>query len=222
MTTNVNQSINVLESFFKRTDAFGEEIKKMQEFYDDIQKRKAEYYKKEAMMMKEKNDLIGIESKMEGDLVSLIKSMHGFQKEAVSVATEMYKRAQAEAMYRAQAEAAQRGLAEAAHKVLSEAAQRAKAEADYRAQAEASQRQLIEQAERMQQEAAKRIQAEISKVGSYGYSGEKPPDTQTVKDQKTAEQAKPERQNNPPSLEDAEDTHDVDGAGKKKKMTLFK
>jgi hypothetical protein len=226
MAANVSASINVLESFFKRTDAFGDEIKKIQEVYDDIQNRKSEYLKRESMLIKEKNDLFAMDMKIEGDFISLLKTMHGFQKEAVSVATEMYKRAQAEAMYRAQAEAAQRGLAETAHKVLAEATQRAKAEAEYRVQAESAQRQLIDQAERMQQDAAKRIQAEISKAGSFSFSPEKPADVtgggSGGKEQKPTGQTRAEALQKGYN-EENQQSEDLDlESARKKKMSLFK
>jgi len=162
---NPNQMPNPFENISKRTDSFLGDIKKLTTSYEDTQKKRTDLSKKEREIQKERDDIAAAENKLESDLLSLLKSVHGFLNETISYSSEIYRRSQAEINYRIQAEAAQRALADAAQTVLSDAAERARAEAEYRKKAEVAQKGLIEQAQKAQSEAAQRIQAELTKTG---------------------------------------------------------
>ncbi len=164
-TPNPNQMPNPFENISKRTESFLGDIKKLSTAYEDAQKKRADLLKREKELQKERDDIAASENKLESDLLSLLKSVHGFLNETIAYSSEIYRRSQAEINYRIQAEAAQRALADAAQKVLSDAAERARAEAEYRKKAEEAQKKLIEQAQKAQAEAAQRIQAELTKTG---------------------------------------------------------
>lgn len=160
-----NPMPNPFENISKRTDSFLGDIKKMTTAYEDAQKKRTDLAKKEKDLQRERDDIAAAENKLENDLLSQLKSVHGFLNETIAYSSEIYRRSQAEINYRIQAEAAQRALAEAAQKVLSDAAERARAEAEYRKKAEVAQKGLLEQAQKAQADAAQRIQAELTKTG---------------------------------------------------------
>ncbi len=163
----------ILDDLAKKSKKFSDNLVKLQTTFENVNKKRDEFEKREKDLANDKSVLSSQASKLESDLFTLIKSMNDFQDDAIAVASDMYDRAQAEADYRAKAEATQRGIAEAAHKVLAESAERAKAEADYRAKIESAQRGLIEEAKKAQAEAAMKIQSEFSK-GDQPKTDEKP------------------------------------------------
>ncbi|MBN1981070.1 MAG: hypothetical protein JW795_06040 [Chitinivibrionales bacterium] len=161
---SINQT--AFDSIIKKSDSFGEDIKKLQNIFEALQRKKDDILRREQMLQKEKDELSDEETKLKTNMLSILQNLFSFHKEAMYGITDLYKRALAEANFRTQAEAAQRALAENAQKALSEAAQRAKAEAEFRLQADAAQRKLFEQTVKAQAEAAERIQFEIGKTSS--------------------------------------------------------
>ncbi|MGD9200988.1 MAG: hypothetical protein PVI26_05465 [Chitinispirillia bacterium] len=158
----MSNNTNPFEGIIKRTELFSNEVRNIQAAFENVRKKRVDVNHREAILLKDVENLTGLENKVQSELVSLLNSISSFLQDTVSYSNELYKRNQAEIQYRTQAEAAQRALAEAAQKVVSDAAERARAEAEYRKQAEIAQKHLAEQALRAQGDAAKRIQHELS------------------------------------------------------------
>ncbi len=152
-----------LDDLAKKSNKFSENMAILQITFEKINKERVRLDKREKELANDRFILNSHISELEQNLITLMNSMTGFQEEAISIASDLYDRVQAEADYRAKAEATQRGIAEAAHKVLAESAERAREEAEYRIKVETMQRGLLENAKKAQAEAAIKIQSEFSK-----------------------------------------------------------
>ncbi len=158
-----NDTFELFDNISTKTKDFSDKLKKLEDTFEGIQKKRVDLEKKEKEIMDGKTVLNTEVNRFESDLLTLMKSMITFENESISSSKELYRKAIAEIEYRKKAESTQRGVVEAAQKVLAEAAQRAKAEAEYRAKVEEAQRKLIEEAQKAQASAAQQIQNELTK-----------------------------------------------------------
>ena len=154
--SNNNQVI--LDNFIVKSNSFGEDIKRLQEIFVTIRKKKEDIAQREKLLAKDKEDTTIEESGFHTNFFAILHNLYEFQKETFSVINEMYKKSSNETNFLIQTFASQWALAESAHKSLTEATQRYKAEAEFQAQTEAIQRRFIEQTLKAQSEIMDHLQ----------------------------------------------------------------